>query len=85
MSKVSQRIAGGRRAGIFASVVAIAASAGPAVAQGATAMEMAADKPLVRLGLELRAGLADTLGAAAKNGLLHVGEVATLCACASDV
>ncbi|MDP1069465.1 hypothetical protein, partial [Klebsiella pneumoniae] len=28
-------------------------------------MEMAADKPLVRLGLELRAGLADTLGAAA--------------------
>lgn len=65
MSKVSQRIAGGRRAGIFASVVAIAASAAPAAAQGATAMEMAADKPLVRLGLELRAGLADTLGAAA--------------------
>ncbi|WP_249693826.1 mechanosensitive ion channel family protein [Stappia sp. WLB 29] len=65
MSKVSQRVAGGRRAGIFASAVAIAASAGAAAAQGATAMEMAADKPLVRLGLELRAALADTLGAAA--------------------
>lgn len=65
MDKVSQRVGGGQRAGIFASALAIAASAGPAAAQGATAMEMAADKPLVRLGLELRAALAETLGAAA--------------------
>lgn len=65
MSKVSRRVAGGHWTGIFASAVAIAASAGTAAAQGATAMEMAADKPLVRLGLELRAALAETLGAAA--------------------
>lgn len=65
MGKLLQHRAGGRTAGILASAVAIAASAAPAAAQNATAMEMAADKPLVRLGLELRAALGSTLDAAA--------------------
>lgn len=65
MSKLLQHRARGRLAGIFASAAAIAASVVPAAAQGATAMEMAADKPLVRLGLELRTAIADTFSAAA--------------------